>query len=183
MKNDTAILGQERFRSMASTYFRVANGVIVAFDVTSVESYEAVHVWVRQIRDSAPENVRIVLVGNKIDLEDQRRITKEQGQKLAEKLNLDEYLETSAKSGVGVLETFDTLIDYMMGLKKTQQDIENERNNAKSIETIAPESSKSQPEAIAQPKPQQLVPTSNPDAVDINKKPTKSVDQQNKCNC
>jgi small GTP-binding protein len=111
---------RERFRAMASTYFRVANGVIVAFDVTSEDSFDAIHVWIKQIREAAPENVKIILIGNKIDMEDARKITTEQGREMAEKLKLEEYFEASAKSGAGVQEAFSALVDYTLGIKKSK---------------------------------------------------------------
>jgi GTPase SAR1 family protein len=156
---------RERFRAMASTYFRVANGVVVAFDVTSRESFEAIHVWLRQIRDAAPQSVRIILVGNKIDMED-RKVTAEEAKELADKLQIDEYFECSAKSGQGVIEAFDALVEYTLGIRKSKWAPLDEP-----VEQGKPEVPETQPKD-----------DEKPDVVYITKTPPPSNDAK-KCNC
>ena len=65
---DTA--GQERFRTITQTYYRGAQGIILAYDCTRTESFENVGNWVRQIENHASPDVKKILLGNKCDLVD-----------------------------------------------------------------------------------------------------------------
>ena len=105
---DTA--GQDRFRAITKNYYKGANGIILIYDVTSIQTYENVKNWITQIRDEASPNVIIYIAGNKIDLEEERKIKTEEGQKLAEELGLP-FFETSAKTGVNINESFEDLVE------------------------------------------------------------------------
>ena len=70
---DTA--GQERFRTLTLSFYKQAHGVIIAYDVTNEESFQNVLTWIESIRQHAPANVAMILVGNKCDLKEERRIT------------------------------------------------------------------------------------------------------------
>jgi len=105
---DTA--GQDRFRAITKNYYKGANGIILIYDVTSIQTYENVKNWISQIREEASPNVIIYIAGNKIDLEEERKIKTEEGQKLAEELGLP-FFETSAKTGVNINESFEDLVE------------------------------------------------------------------------
>ena len=106
---DTA--GQDRFRAITKNYYKGANGIILIYDVTNKQSYENVKNWLTQIKEEANSNVIIYLAGNKIDVEeDQRVITTEDGQKIADEYKLP-FKETSAKNGINVNEIFQELVE------------------------------------------------------------------------
>ncbi len=92
---DTA--GQERMRAIASAYYREANGVLLVFDITDKESFARVPFWVKEIRDNGNENVKIILLGNKIDLEAERQVSVEEGKLFAAQRGYY-YMEISAKT-------------------------------------------------------------------------------------
>ncbi|KAL1528975.1 hypothetical protein AB1Y20_010296 [Prymnesium parvum] len=106
---DTA--GQERFRTISSTYYRGAHGIIVVYDVTSLESFNNVKRWLTEIDKYARENVNKLLVGNKSDLGDSeseprlRQVPQTKGREFAEALDIP-FLETSAKTGTFVDTAF-----------------------------------------------------------------------------
>ncbi|TGZ66430.1 hypothetical protein CRM22_005320 [Opisthorchis felineus] len=100
---DTA--GQERFRSLIPNYIRDSAVSIVVYDVTSRDSFDRTVEWIRKIRDERDTSSLIFLVGNKVDLEDERVITTEEGTELAKKEGLF-FLETSAKSNIGIQKLF-----------------------------------------------------------------------------
>jgi len=107
---DTA--GQERFaRVLLPTYFRKAKGVILVYDVTSSKSFESLgERWMAQLNDHAnSDELAKLLVGNKCDLEDSREVTREKAEMFCAEFGM-EHLETSAKSGVNVLKSFERLI-------------------------------------------------------------------------
>ncbi len=106
---DTA--GQDRFRAITKNYYKGANGIILIYDVTNLQSYENVKNWINQIREEANKNVVIYLAGNKIDVEEKDRLVKtEEGKKIAEEYNLP-YYETSAKNGVNVNQIFEDIVE------------------------------------------------------------------------
>ncbi|ESN99507.1 hypothetical protein HELRODRAFT_84303 [Helobdella robusta] len=107
---DTA--GQERYRTITTAYYRGSMGFILMYDVTNEESFNAVQDWSTQIRTYSWDNAQVVLVGNKSDLEEQRVISKDAGQQLANQMGL-EFYETSAKDNVNVKEVFDHLVDII----------------------------------------------------------------------
>jgi len=96
---DTA--GQERFRKVTSSYFRGGQGVMIVFDVNNPASFENVRKWKTEVDRYAEDEVAIVLVGNKTDLE--RRVSEDAARKLAAELGLP-YTETSCKKPSGVAE-------------------------------------------------------------------------------
>ena len=106
---DTA--GQDRFRAITKNYYKGANGIILIYDITNLQSYENVKNWIAQIREQANPNVVIYLAGNKIDVVEELRMVKtEDGQKIADEFKLPFY-ETSAKSGINVNKIFEELVE------------------------------------------------------------------------
>ena len=104
---DTA--GQDRFRSITKNYYKGAHGIILIYDITSRKTFENVKNWVSQIKEEVSDKVIIILVGNKIDDESNRKVSKEEGKKMANDCGLD-FFETSAKSGLNIDSTFNELV-------------------------------------------------------------------------
>jgi len=102
---DTA--GQEKFRTITSSYYRGAAGAILVYDITNKASFDALTGWFEDINRYLPEVPRII-VANKSDLEKTRVISTAQGEELAKKSN-SPFFETSAKTGENVDEVFHTL--------------------------------------------------------------------------
>ena len=105
---DTA--GQDRFRAITKNYYKGSHGIILIYDVTNLQTFENVKTWVNQIREEASPNVVIYIAGNKIDIEDERKVEKESGEKLAEEFGFP-FVETSAKNGININETFEDLVE------------------------------------------------------------------------
>jgi len=100
---DTA--GQDRFRSITSTYYRGAHGIIIVYDVTESETFQNVKVWLAEIEKCASPGVHKLLVGNKCDLVGRRQVEYETAKAYAEKLSIP-FLETSAKAATNVEKAF-----------------------------------------------------------------------------
>ena len=112
---DTA--GQDRFRSITKNYYKGSHGIILIYDVTSLKTFENVKSWVSQIHEEISDKVVIYLVANKIDMDDLRKVTKEEGKKLAEELDVP-FVETSAKTGENIDYIFSDIserIDKVFG--------------------------------------------------------------------
>ena len=104
---DTA--GQDRFRSITKNYYKGAHGIILIYDVTSRKTFENVKNWVTQIKEEVSDKVTIILVGNKIDDESNRKVSTEEGEQMAKECGLN-FFETSAKSGINIDTTFNELV-------------------------------------------------------------------------
>ena len=103
---DTA--GQDRYRTIAKNYYKGSHGILLLYDVTKLNSFENIRDWIRDIKEEVYEKTIIFLIGNKIDKNEERKITTEQGAKLAEEYNIP-FFEASAKSGENVEEVFKNL--------------------------------------------------------------------------
>ena len=104
---DTA--GQDRFRSITKNYYKGAHGIILIYDVTSRKTFDSVKNWISQIKEEVSDKVNIILVGNKIDDVQNRKVTFDEGEKMASSFGLP-FFETSAKSGVNIDTTFNELV-------------------------------------------------------------------------
>uniref|UniRef100_A0A8D0FHI2 Ras-related protein Rab-12 n=5 Tax=Neoaves TaxID=3078114 RepID=A0A8D0FHI2_STROC len=131
---DTA--GQERFNSITSAYYRSAKGIILVYDITKKETFDDLPKWMKMIDKYASEDAELLLVGNKLDCEVDREITRQQGEKFAQQITGMRFCEASAKDNFNVDEIFLKLVDDI--LKKMPLDvIRNELSN--SILSLQPE--------------------------------------------
>ena len=128
---DTA--GQERFKSLAMTYYRKAYGILLLFDVTKRSSFNACKNYLEEVRINSDKKCVIYLVGNKIDLADERQITKEEAEDFAKKENI-KYIETSAIKNMKVNEAFTSLLNSIYQIKKEDDKSKIFINNKASIE-------------------------------------------------
>ena len=96
---DTA--GQELFRSVTRGYYRGSSGAFLVFDLTNRLSFDNIGRWLNDVKDSAHNDVVLVLIGNKLDCASDRAVSKEEAQAFADFHHM-KYFETSAKSGENV---------------------------------------------------------------------------------
>ena len=118
---DTA--GQERFKNITASYYRGGNGVLVVYDITDRDSFTNLTSWLIEIEKNANKNVFKLLIGNKNDLESERKVTTEEGKEFADSNGM-KFIETSAKTADKVYEAFELL---------TQEIIKNNLNKDKVI--------------------------------------------------
>ncbi|CAF3391724.1 unnamed protein product [Rotaria sp. Silwood2] len=100
---DTA--GQDRFKCVVSSFYRNANGVIICFDITDLESFRNVNNWLEEVKRYCPEQTPMFLIGTKSDLKTRRMVSEEMIKTYAEKNQLL-YLETSSKTNENVEKCF-----------------------------------------------------------------------------
>ena len=116
---DTA--GQERFKTITQTYFKSAQGVVIAYSVGDETSFKNVKDWIEQVKTHASSDVNMVLVGNKTDLPG-RVVTYEEGEILAKAYDIP-FFEASTKEGVNIKSIFESLVRRI--IVKTTFDVDN----------------------------------------------------------
>ena len=140
---DTA--GQERYRSITSSYYKGSHGCFIVYDITNEKTFENIEKWLEQARKEAGKDVSVILVGNKCDLEDSRKVTKEQAEEKAKTLNIP-FFETSALSKVNIDEIFTALLNNIYertgGKNEDEDDIEIIKENDKAVSLTKDETPK-----------------------------------------
>jgi len=104
---DTA--GQERFRAITSAYYKGAVGALVVYDIARQATFENVEVWLKELREHSQHDIVVMLVGNKSDQRNRRKVATEDALALAEKHGLA-FIETSALDGSGVDDAFRNIL-------------------------------------------------------------------------
>lgn len=126
---DTA--GQEKYRKLTRQYYRGTNGILIIYDVNSVESFSKISNWVEEIKADVNLNkISLVLVGNKTDLP-YRAVSTQQGLALANKLNMN-FVEVSALKNENIDTVFTILVHDM--IFKSNVYIDNSKNGRISID-------------------------------------------------
>lgn len=100
---DTA--GQERFRTITTAYYRGAMGILLVYDITNEKSFENIKTWIKNIEQHASADVEKMILGNKCDMEDKRKISFDQGKQLADEYGV-KFMETSAMNRTNVEQAF-----------------------------------------------------------------------------
>ena len=100
---DTA--GQETFRSITRAYYKNSVCSFIVYDVTNRQSFLNVQDWFNECKKQTPKTAMMVLVGNKIDLNNKREVSYEEGENFA-KNNSMLFYETSAKNGDNIENMF-----------------------------------------------------------------------------
>ena len=117
---DTA--GQERFKNITASYYRGGNGVLVVYDITERESFDNLTSWLIEIEKNANKNVYKLLIGNKCDLEDKRKVTYQEGKDFATSNGM-QFMETSAKADTKVKEAFELLTQEIIKASITKDKV------------------------------------------------------------
>jgi len=98
--------GQEIYRSLISNFYRNSSLAIMVYSVTDRKSFENLDLWYKELRTNSTSQINVFLIGNKIDLEEEREVRSEEGETFKEKYELIKFIESSAKSGFNALNIF-----------------------------------------------------------------------------
>ena len=111
--------GEERFRTITKNFYRNADGLFLVFDLTRESTFNNVKNWLSDINEYNNE-IKKLLIGNKLDLIDERAISTEKATNFANKNEL-QYLETSSKDGTNIQKSFETILDLIFKGKLEQE--------------------------------------------------------------
>ena len=120
--NFTDTAGQEKFRAISVNYLKGSNGVILVFDITKRESFDLLEEWVKVLKENNKYDIKKILIGNKVDLESDREVSKDEAQTFAESIGC-KYYEGSAKTGFNINESLDEIarITYLYMKDKQEE--------------------------------------------------------------
>ena len=91
--------GQEVYKSLISNFYRNSSLALILYAINNRDTFVHAETWLNDLKNQANPNVKVFLVGNKSDLENERVVSKEEGEKFKEEKKLDRFIETSAKTG------------------------------------------------------------------------------------
>ena len=91
--------GQEVYKSLISNFYRNSSLALILYAINNRDSFQHAETWLNDLKNQANPNVRVFLVGNKSDLENERVVSKEEGESFKVEKKLDKFIETSAKTG------------------------------------------------------------------------------------
>ena len=98
--------GQEAYRSLITSFYRNSSLAIIVYSIDNLMSYNNIENWLNEIKLQANPQIKTFLIGNKVDLEDQRQIQKADAEQFSTAHRFDYFIETSAKDGLNAQEVF-----------------------------------------------------------------------------
>jgi len=105
------LAGQEKYNVIRSMYFQGCVGALLVFDLTRHNTFDNIKSkWLKDFKNYVKKEGAYILIGNKLDLNDQRVVTSEEGTNLAKEINASDFIETSAKYGENVEKAFKNLV-------------------------------------------------------------------------
>ena len=143
--------GQELYRSLITNFYRNSSLAIIVYAINSRESFKNIDMWLKELRTNSSPDTKVILIGNKIDLEDERQIKTEEGKSFAKENNLTNFMEASAKSGFNCQNIF----IYIAKLLRDDFLIYNKNNDEEDINSSA---SSVQSKSVKQNQSQKLDP-------------------------
>ena len=123
---DTA--GQEKYKSVSTIYYKGAKGALLVYDISRKETFNNLNRWINEIKNNSDENINILLIGNKCDLEEGRQISQEEAFEKAKEINAG-FLEVSALQAVNIEKAFKYLIQQIHN--KNNYRIDEKKNTLK----------------------------------------------------
>ena len=128
---DTA--GQERFKSLAPNLIKKAHGIIIMYDITNKSSFDSIPEILKDIKGEKGNDFPMILIGNKIDLDQDREIKKEEGKDLASKNGI-EFFEISNKEGINIQEAGFAIVNKILEKRKDNNFVNESCNNTNMID-------------------------------------------------
>ena len=127
---DTA--GRERYKAITNAFYKGSKGAFVVYDITRKSSFLNIDKWIGELKTNGSEDILIILVGNKSDLEDKREVSIEDGEKKAKQYGIA-FCETSALQGKNIEYAFNILIDeIILEIENAKQkEMKNNKSNNK----------------------------------------------------
>lgn len=98
--------GQEVYRSLIVNFYRNSALAIIVYAIDDRDSFTNLNLWIKELKKHANPDVKVFVIANKADLEENRKVSTEEGKQFVEDNNLHLFLETSAKTGFNSQKIF-----------------------------------------------------------------------------
>ena len=98
--------GQEVYRSLITSFYKNSSLAIIVYAINDEKSFNDIDLWIKDLKTNSSPDIKIFLIGNKSDLEEERKIDKEQALKIKKDFEFDLFMETSAKTGFNAQNLF-----------------------------------------------------------------------------
>ena len=98
--------GQELYRSLITNFYRNASLTIMVYAINNKDSFDNIDVWLKELKIHSNPDSKVFLIGNKIDLENERKVNREQGEEYSNQNNFALFMESSAKTGFNTQKIF-----------------------------------------------------------------------------
>ena len=136
LKNNKKILlqtwdtcGQESYKSIANIFYKRVKLAILVYSIDSRQSFDGLNYWLNEIRTKSQEDVKLILVGNKSDLNETREVSYEEGNSFSQSQKFDYFLETSAKEGDTPYSILRKAAEILYKDSKEKEKIKNNKND------------------------------------------------------
>ena len=136
LKNNKKILlqtwdtcGQESYKSIANIFYKRVKLAILVYSIDSRQSFDGLNYWLNEIRTKSQEDVKLILVGNKSDLNETREVSYEEGNSFSQSQKFDYFLETSAKEGDTPYSILRKAAEILYKDSKEKEKIKSDKND------------------------------------------------------
>ena len=99
--------GQEVYRSLITNFYRNASLAFMVYAINSKESFLNINKWLKEVKINSNPDIKIILIGNKSDLDNERQVSYEEAKKFKEENQISYFEETSAKTGLNAKKVFE----------------------------------------------------------------------------
>ena len=124
--------GQESFKCIVNMFYKRAKLAILVYSIDNRKSFEGINFWLNELRINSSEQIKLILIGNKTDLDDQREVSYEEGKNFSQLNGFNFFSETSAKEGEApfkvLTKTAEILYNYEKECKNNKKDKNNNSN-------------------------------------------------------
>ncbi len=110
--------GQKQFETLRSNLSKLTDMAFLVYDVTDKNSFKNLSKWKSDLFEFSGE-IPFIIIGNKMDMTDKKKVTKEEGEKISKKLNSLSFFETSAKTGDFIEDSFLLLVKHVLERHET----------------------------------------------------------------
>jgi len=132
--------GQESFKCLVNMFYKRVKLAILVYSIDNRESFEGINFWLNEVRTNSDENIKLILIGNKNDLDNKREVSYEEGKQFSDSNGFHFFTETSAKEGEtpsSILnKAAEILYNYEIESKKKNNKNSGENNNINNSDNL-----------------------------------------------
>ena len=111
--------GQEVYRSLITNFYRNASLAFMVYAINSKESFLNINKWLKEVKINSNPDIKIILIGNKSDLDNERQVSYEEAKKFKEENQISYFEETSAKTGLNAKKVFEEAAKILYDVHKS----------------------------------------------------------------